>query len=214
MLIRLIPASPFPTVLFTVSFKNTPPEIPIPTSWNTQIQTLTYDELEVPSLLHALDKSAAMPTLIHEVTFNVPASAVICTFVDGSLEEWPMVDQRCLESLENVARDVENSAASSSEEKKPQETDAQQDNKEEQPHNDGDPVPAPAPSPGKIGKHKRQRSLLMTFVSYVLLLFKLFSSLLIIFPHVSKFIGTSIASPLSESGDSSVGSRARWSTSA
>src|SRR5262245_38571405 len=107
MLIRLIPTTPLPTVLFTISFPNPPPDIQIPESWNLQIQTLSYDDLETPRLMHALDKSAAFPTLLKEVLFDVPASIVSCSFVDGSREEWPLMDRRCLEMLAGVVRDVE-----------------------------------------------------------------------------------------------------------
>ncbi|TRM66951.1 hypothetical protein BD626DRAFT_534992 [Schizophyllum amplum] len=112
MLLKLIPVAPQPTVLFSISFRNIEAQgvDALPPAWNTQLRALLIDELEVPQGTHALDKAAGIPSLLDEVVFDVPALTVSCRFLDGALEEWPLMERICLEKLDRVVADVSQSA--------------------------------------------------------------------------------------------------------
>ncbi|KAJ7166502.1 hypothetical protein C8R43DRAFT_196752 [Mycena crocata] len=111
MLIKLTPpasAAPTPTILFAIAFPDLPQNLPIPAAWSAQLARLAADDLEAPPALHALDRAAALPSLLGEVLFDLPRQRVACTFLDGAAEEWDM-DARCAEMLARVIRDVEES---------------------------------------------------------------------------------------------------------
>ncbi|KAJ7103123.1 hypothetical protein B0H15DRAFT_194876 [Mycena belliarum] len=111
MLIKLTPpasATPTPTILFALAFPDLPPSLPVPAAWAAQLARLSADDLEAPPSLHALDRAAALPSLIGEVLFDLPRNRVGCTFLDGAVEEWDM-DARCAEMLARVICDVEES---------------------------------------------------------------------------------------------------------
>jgi hypothetical protein len=73
------------------------------------------------------------------------------------------MDRRCLKMLGDVGRDVEQSAEDCVERTSQKEAVAEQDHHEEE---QKDIIPAPIPVKGL--RHKKQRSLLMSLVSYVL----------------------------------------------
>lgn len=111
MLIKLTPPAspaPTPTILFAIAFPDLPQNLPIPAAWTAQLARLAADDLEAPPALHALDRAAALPSLLGEVLFDLPRQRVACTFLDGAAEEWDM-DARCAEMLARVIRDVEES---------------------------------------------------------------------------------------------------------
>ncbi|KAJ7687424.1 hypothetical protein B0H17DRAFT_688475 [Mycena rosella] len=110
MLIKLTPASaaPTPTILFALAFPDLPQKLPVPAAWAAQLAHLAADDLEAPPSLHALDRAAALPSLLGEVLFDLPSGRVGCTFLDGAAEEWAM-DARCAEMLARVIEDVEES---------------------------------------------------------------------------------------------------------
>ncbi|KAJ7492208.1 hypothetical protein FB451DRAFT_520919 [Mycena latifolia] len=111
MLIKLTPpasAAPTPTILFALAFPDLPQSLPVPAAWAAQLARLSADDLEAPPSLHALDRAAALPSLLGEVLFDLPSGRVGCTFLDGASEEWDM-DARCAEMLAMVIRDVEES---------------------------------------------------------------------------------------------------------
>ncbi|TRM61858.1 hypothetical protein BD626DRAFT_405151 [Schizophyllum amplum] len=112
MLIKLIPVAPQPTVLFSFVFQNLEDTgvDNIPSGWETQLSALNRDGLELPKNLHALDKAAGIPALIEDVVFSVPALTVVCRYQDGAVEEWPLMEQSCLDTLDNVIADVMESA--------------------------------------------------------------------------------------------------------
>ncbi|KAJ7109777.1 hypothetical protein C8R44DRAFT_934449 [Mycena epipterygia] len=111
MLIKLAPppsAAATPTILFAISFPDLPLSLPVPPAWAAQLARLTADDLEAPPVLHALDRAAALPCLLAEVLFDLPAARVACTFLDGAAEDWSM-DARCADMLARVIQDVEES---------------------------------------------------------------------------------------------------------
>ncbi|KAJ6601403.1 hypothetical protein DFH09DRAFT_562433 [Mycena vulgaris] len=111
MLIKLTPpasAAPTPTILFALSFQDLPPGLPVPAAWAAQIARLAADDLEAPPSQHALDRAAALPSLLGEVLFDLPGGRVACTFLDGASEELAL-DARCAEMLARVIQDVEDS---------------------------------------------------------------------------------------------------------
>ncbi|KAJ8077303.1 hypothetical protein AAF712_004184 [Marasmius tenuissimus] len=93
MLIRLLPPPTQPTVLFKLTFENLPEAIQIPTAWSNQLAALAIDDLEVPNLLHAFDKSAGIQCIVEEVTFDLVERTVRCLFVDGEVEQWEMNEE-------------------------------------------------------------------------------------------------------------------------
>ncbi|KAF7302617.1 hypothetical protein HMN09_00896200 [Mycena chlorophos] len=117
MLIKLTPqvsatpsaaAPATPTILFALSFPDLPANLPLPHAWATQLARLAADDLEAPPSMHALDRAAALPSLLQEVVFDLPGGQVVCSFLDGKTEEWDMGDE-CREMLDRVVFDVEES---------------------------------------------------------------------------------------------------------
>ncbi|KAJ7755063.1 hypothetical protein DFH07DRAFT_959633 [Mycena maculata] len=111
MLIKLTPpasATPTPTILFALAFPDLPLNLPVPPAWAAQLARLSADDLEAPPALHALDRAAALPSLLQEVLFDIPAERVSCTFLDGAVEAWTL-DARCADMLASVIQDVEES---------------------------------------------------------------------------------------------------------
>ncbi|THH05942.1 hypothetical protein EW145_g4428 [Phellinidium pouzarii] len=154
MLLRLIPEPPLPTVLFSLAFPNLPDTVPFPVNWTNQLQHALQDELELPDCIHALDKSAWAVCLLHEVNFCAFNKSVSCLFVDGTRMDWQIEDDRCMDALQAVIDDVNESAVAVDMEK-----------------NRARVIAAPPPppvrpaSPAKMSKHKKSRSLLMTLVA-------------------------------------------------
>ena len=202
MLIKLIPESTNPAVLFALSFGNTPfaysPDKPLTSvlddisfekslfvspGWANQLNTLAVDDLDPPTSLHALDRAAGIPTLLQEVTLDVPSNTIRCLFIDGSVEEWmwpanpqtpvpvekrPRLPydasfvQRYLETLQSIIRDVTQSATEEERERQ-RELHLLQQEQEEQRRSCID-ASAPTPKP-PLKTHKKQRSFFMNIVA-------------------------------------------------
>jgi hypothetical protein len=160
MIIRLVPPTSEPTVVFSIDFQNLPSNLQLPQAWLTQITYLNMDDLEVPQSLHALDKSTALVSLLHEVTFDLVALTISCIFIDGAKEEWPIMGTACLSTLESVLCDVDQSTALADREK------AREMELRKLKEIEIAKPPTP-PSTVKSVKHKKRRSLLMTLVSCV-----------------------------------------------
>lgn len=109
------------------------------------------DDLDVPSLIHALDKSTFFPTLLHQVILDIQTLTVTCIFIDGVKEEWPLMDPVCVRALESVVHDINQSSLEDD-----QEADQQRWAQIERERSLSKPV-----------KHKKQRSLLMSLVASV-----------------------------------------------
>ncbi|KAL0946293.1 hypothetical protein HGRIS_012542 [Hohenbuehelia grisea] len=154
MRIRLVPNPPHPEVLFSIVFDDLREPLPSPISWVNQFNSLVAENLELPALHHSLDKAACLPSLLEDVSFNLNTLTISCTFVDGAMEEWPLMDMACLQALQGVISDVNSSAREAERERERE----QQERLERQ---------TPPPSPTKQKGHKKQRSLLMTLVSQV-----------------------------------------------
>lgn len=182
MLFRLIPRTVVPTVLFTLSFPDIPEceciyavmpsvcsndviALPLPVSWANQLNQLSADELELPGPagMHALDKSASLASVIEEITFDLSTLRITCALLDGTRQEWPLMDTACMYALESVLFDVNEATNEAERERRQTEADARAKSRTPSPP----PLPVTTPAPRMI-KHKRQRSLLMSIVSLVL----------------------------------------------
>lgn len=160
MLIRLLPDPPHPTILFAVTFQNPPEDLALPWSWSTQLNALSLDDLELPQLVHSLDKAAGLVSILDQVSFNTPSKSISARFVDGSLHEWPL-QPGCLKLLDSVLDDVNESASETERER--ERLKIQQGRSKEE-----DNLSSP-PSSLKAKGHRKQRSLLMSLVASVLL---------------------------------------------
>lgn len=149
MFIRLIPSPPHSAVLFAVAFPDLD-NISLPPSWVDQLRILQHDHLEIPSSIHVLDRAAGLVCIITEITFDVPALTISCKMVDGSIEEWPLVENGCLDALSGVVSDVNESAEME------RVTELESEKRR-----------AESPT-GKVTRHKKQRSLLMTLVASII----------------------------------------------
>ncbi|KAK2460033.1 hypothetical protein APHAL10511_007956 [Amanita phalloides] len=198
MLIKLIPESPNPAVLFALTFANAPfvyspdkPHASVPDDismetslfmspgWVNQLNTLVIDDLDAPIALHALDRAAGIPTLLQEVTLDVPSNTIRCLFVDGSVEEWmwpanaqtpvpvakrphlsssPVIIRSYLEKLQGIVKDVTQSAEEEERERQKELYLSQQQ------QNTETFIPTPRPV---FKSHKKQRSFFMNLVASI-----------------------------------------------
>ena len=85
-----------------------------------------------------------------EITFDLPALVITCKMVDGTLEEWPLMQKGCLRALEAVVTDVHEFV---------------EVDKETESENERRRSESPAAPSGKVTRHKKQRSLLMSLVA-------------------------------------------------
>ncbi|KAK0205207.1 hypothetical protein DFS33DRAFT_744420 [Desarmillaria ectypa] len=160
MLIRLLPAASHPTVLFAITFQNLPDDLFNPHAWTTHLSNLSIDGLDAPELVHCLDKAAFIPSILKEVTFDVPMLTISCRFVDGSTEEWPLRPAGCLQALDSVLDDVNQSAAMTEREKEREKVKGKE-------RKDGQQSLNSPPTTVKATRHKKQRSLLMSLVATI-----------------------------------------------
>lgn len=170
MLIRLIPPFPHPTILYGVTFPSVlslpdlGPCATMPAAWSSQLQILTSVLLlEPPSSIHMLDRAVGLVARVHEVTMDVPQKEFVLRFIDGGETNIPM-NSDCVRMLLGVVLDVKGCS----------EPESQRNSTE------GSACPGstagsaedipPGGSPtksSKPGKHKKQRSLLFSLISYV-----------------------------------------------
>lgn len=178
MLIKLLPPAPHPTVLFALTFPNAQQCLPIPHSYSTLIHALntSHPQLDLPNSIYALDKATYLLELVSEVVFDMGTGEVKCVWVDGATDVW---DLRMGESrsdweleggvgqmLESVLRDVNESAEETEREKLREEWDKYRAAQAEALQaNASAQVQIAAAAPVVKGKHKKQRSLLMTLVA-------------------------------------------------
>lgn len=153
MLIQLQPASTSlaPAVMHTVSWPQYNENYLIPATWQNLLQALKQDDLDEPETLFNLDKGVGITTLLDVVTFDVPSMTVSCVFADGSTEEWPLIEEKCVRLIEAVAQDVNEAQL---------EREMENDVEKELVANLPPAIVRPA-------RHKRQRSLLMSLVACV-----------------------------------------------
>ncbi|KAH0831258.1 hypothetical protein J3R83DRAFT_13891 [Lanmaoa asiatica] len=168
MLIRLVPPSPHPTILYAVTFPNVlplhdlGPSATLPAAWSSQLQIITSIlQLKPPSSIHALDRAVGLVARVHEVSMDVPQKEFMVRFVDGREISIPM-NSDCVRMLLSVAVDVKGCSEPES-----------QRNSMEGSACPGSTVgsaenlpPGGNPTkPPKSGKHKRQRSFLFSLIS-------------------------------------------------
>lgn len=161
MLIRLIPPSPYPTILYAVTFpsvlspQSLGPAATTPAAWSSQLQLMTSIlTLEPPSNIHMLDRAVGLVARTREVSMDVPQKEIVVRFVDGRVVNIPM-NSDCVRMLLGVALDVKGCS----------EPESQRNSME----SSAEDIPSGSSStkPSKPGKHKRQRSLLFSLISYV-----------------------------------------------
>lgn len=170
MLIRLVPPSPHPTILYGLTFPSVlslhdlGPSATIPAAWSSQLHILTSIlQLEPPSSIHMLDRAVGLVARVHEVSMDVPHKEFVLRSVDGRVINVPM-NSDCVRMLLGVALDVKGCS----------ESECQRNSMEGSgcsgsTAGSAEDLPSGsslAKSP-KPGKHKRQRSLLFSLISYV-----------------------------------------------
>lgn len=168
MLIRLIPPSPHPTILYGLTFPNVlplhdlGPGATLPAAWSSQLQILTSIlHLEPPSSIHVLDRAVGLVARVKEVCMDVPQKEIEVRFIDERVVIIPM-NSDCVRMLSGVALDVKGCS------------------EPESPRNSMESSACPASTTGsaedlpsggsltkspKSGRHKRQRSLLFSLIS-------------------------------------------------
>ena len=135
------------------------------------------EDLEVPDMLYALDKSVRLMSLLDEVTFEIMYGTgakdgggdndektvrVTCRFVDGALEEWATTGAGLISALDGIVHDVQESTLENDKERERYRQSQFQDSRPRALHRLSMP-PGLGPKP----RHKKQRSLFMQIVSYV-----------------------------------------------
>ncbi|KAF9238099.1 hypothetical protein BU15DRAFT_75489 [Melanogaster broomeanus] len=172
MLIRLVPPSPHPTILYGLTFpKVLPlphlnPNTTVPAAWASQLHLLTSIlQLEHPSSIHMFDRAVGLVARVHEVCLDVPRKEITVVFVDERVTKISM-NPDCVRMLVGVADDVrgckepdgsrnslEGSTCTSA-------CGSIASSTEDLPSSGGSPAGSQKP-----GKHKRQRSLLFSLIS-------------------------------------------------
>jgi len=136
-------------MLFTISFIPTDLQ-PLPLNWDSQLAILTATDLELPRSIYALDMSTWLTEILEQVTFDVVSLTVSAVFTDGHTEDWPLMDRACIRILEGIVDGLRQTV--------------------HQPTPSSPPAP-PSPSVSHVfkkpAKHKKQRSLLMQLVQYI-----------------------------------------------
>lgn len=181
MQIKLIPRSPHPTILFTLTLPNPDPTtnvLPLPQAYQNLLHLLATSSppLEAPGNMHALDRATFLVEVCAEVAFDLSASGKVrCVWVDGGVEEWPLGEGlgedgvwRRRELLESVVRDVDLSAEELERERAKEEWDrfGRRQARDAQAQAELEAVIATAPKATTV-KHKKHRSLLMSLVACV-----------------------------------------------
>lgn len=159
MLLQLHPPHPHPVIQLPFGFKDLEHGLPNPHSWTAQLSNLMHGELDLPKTLHSLDKGVGITSLLEQVTFDLPSLTVSCRFVDGAIEEWPIITPGHVKSLQDIMSDVKLATA---------EDDRQRERMMEK-EKERDVASQRSPSSSvRVGRtHKKQRSLFMSIVTAV-----------------------------------------------
>ncbi|KDR77143.1 hypothetical protein GALMADRAFT_225280 [Galerina marginata CBS 339.88] len=183
MLLKLIPASSESTIHFSFSYPDLPPELPTPAAWTTQLAQIMLEELETPSSMLCLDRSAVVATLLEEVALDLKMGEVRCRFIDGHLESWGFWEgitgisaceeldgnvygRRLQDALEAIVQDVKESTNEDERVAREREWEKQRSERSRS-------ISAATASKvnilsGKPTKHKKQRSLFMQIVGSII----------------------------------------------
>lgn len=113
MIIRLVSPAPQPTILFCVTFRDLPRDLPPPQGWVSQLQQLARDDIPFPKSLQSLDKSIGVVSLVDEIVFEISESVsmVSCKYIDGAVDEWPLQGQGFSDAIKSILADVYEAAA-------------------------------------------------------------------------------------------------------
>lgn len=158
MLLQLHPPHPHPVIQLPFGFKDPDHGLPNPHAWTAQLSNLMHDELDTPKTIHSLDKSVGITSLLEQVTFDLPSLTVSCRFVDGAIEEWPIITPGHVKCLRDIMSDVEQATA---------EDDRHRERLMEKEKERDVVRQRPPPSSVRVRSHKKQRSLFMSIVSAV-----------------------------------------------
>ncbi|OAX40395.1 hypothetical protein K503DRAFT_855366 [Rhizopogon vinicolor AM-OR11-026] len=163
MLIRLIRLSAHHSILYTLTFPDNLPDLPIPPAWSNQLHLLTSVlRFDSPHDIHVFDRSVGLVAMICDLTYDLPAREVTVNFIDGRSVKIPM-NAQCTQMLHSVVDDVQTCT----------EQETQRDNLEETfasvcssvASSQDIPSILSAPQKSPKGRHKRQRSLLFSLIS-------------------------------------------------
>jgi hypothetical protein len=135
-------------MLFTISFIPTDLQ-PLPPNWDSQLAILSATDLELPRSIYALDMCTWFTEILEQVTFDVVSLTVSAVFTDGHTEDWPLMDRACVRILEGIVDGLRQTVR-------------------QPPLPPAPPSPTVSPVFKKPAKHKKQRSLLMQLVQYVM----------------------------------------------
>lgn len=150
MLLRLNPRTCQSSVIYHINYCDHPETLPLPTGWEAQLHRIATDNLEVPDNVYVLDKATWLVALMREATFDLENMLITCCLLDGTKEQWPLTSRACIEVLEGVLDDVEQYGLEVNMERRRTElpTDS-----------------TPQPVNAKLSKHKKQRSVLVSFLT-------------------------------------------------
>ncbi|KZV72573.1 hypothetical protein PENSPDRAFT_559351, partial [Peniophora sp. CONT] len=155
MQIRILPDTSLPAIIYSFSLPNLPQDLQTPAAWDMERQRVAAEDLELPHSVYAFDKSTWMSSIVHELTFDMAAMAISVMFVDGQVQQWPLRDASCVQTLKNMLLEVH---------------DAAKEERDRKLALSQPPTPSTSnfeiPSP-RTGKHKKQRSLFHFVVSLV-----------------------------------------------
>lgn len=183
MLLILLPLHEATVIHVSLTFPDLPTNVGIPPAWSNQQSHLVVEDLEIPSIVHSLDKAAGITSILEEVTFDVQRQEVRCKFVEGGTEAWffhepgdpktqidaengvcagEMEGRKLLSVLNGIASDVKASAEEDERAALERETVRQRLVRLERSKS----VTAKGGN-SKVLKHKKQRSMLMQIVSSI-----------------------------------------------
>ncbi|KAF8061752.1 hypothetical protein FPV67DRAFT_1563995 [Lyophyllum atratum] len=168
MLINILPPvedANIAAVVFAVIFEDLSDDLSFPPSWLNKLQNLQHDELELPKVIHALDKAASIICLLESVTFDLSTRVISAQFLDGSVDQWPLAAASCVATLERIVFDVNESSLAIEQEQEREKEEREREKERKRLES------IPPPSSMKVTRHKKQRSLLMTFVASIIPLY-------------------------------------------
>lgn len=181
MLLKLIPALSEPTIHFSLSFADLPDNLPTPPAWTAQLAQLMHEDLETPTTLHSLDRSAGVTSLLEEVELDLAIGEVRCRFIDGNIERWGFWDgmasnsllnwdgsdqygKRLTAALERIIKDVNESTLEDERVVREREWAKK---RAERTRSVSSVTAVSITKPGKASRHKKSRSFFMSIVSAV-----------------------------------------------
>jgi hypothetical protein len=148
-------------------FHNLKHGLDTPAYWSMQLDVLDAQGLESPGTagMHALDKAACLVNMLEGVDFDMANNKVVCTFLDGSKEEWPLSGGSVRDALGKVVADVVDVKAERERERMALVRAKQSRDLPPLPPKSQSLLPIPSIQAMVGPRHKKQRSSIMSFVS-------------------------------------------------